>query len=95
MKVRNLENRQGRNVVNQFVIFDGDKIYFQSYESLVAVWNEKTCKLKLGRDWDYSRTTVKYLKIFTDYYTPYALDTKKEIEKLIKTGEIEYDSSMN
>ena len=51
-------------VKNQFVIEDGYKLTFQSYESTIAIYDRKKHLLTLGRDWDYSTTTIKYLYMF-------------------------------
>lgn len=66
MKVRNLVGNSGRAIPNQFVIRDGEKIVFQSYDSTIVKceYNGTGCDVIIGRDWDYSRTTTKYLKIF-------------------------------
>ena len=36
MKVENLRSKQGKAVSNQFIITDGNKVAFQSYESLIC-----------------------------------------------------------
>ena len=51
--------------------------------------------LTLGHDWDYSKTTVKYLKQFLKIYCPeYCSKTVKELRALIASGEIKYDPNM-
>lgn len=47
---------------NQFVITDNKYIIFQSYESNIAKI-ENGC-LTFGQDWNYSRTTLKFLYEF-------------------------------
>ena len=66
MKVKNLVGKNGRAVVNQFVIKDDNRKVFQSYDSTIVkcVYNKTGCDVLIGCDWDYSRTTTKYLKIF-------------------------------
>lgn len=72
MKVRNLESpRTGRPVPNQFTIKHNGKTYFQSYNSLIAEWDGE--RLTLGRDYDYSVTTSKYLHIWIDEHCPHEL----------------------
>ena len=75
--------RSGRPVPNQFKI-ETDKYYiFQSYNSIIA----KVEKSFMGniildpKYWDYSATTLKYLKQFLGISY-----TKKEIESFIKQG---------
>ena len=75
--------RSGRPVANQFQI-ETDKYYiFQSYNSIIAKV-EKGFMGKVILDpyyWDYSATTLKYLKQFLGISL-----TKKEIESYIKQG---------
>lgn len=56
-------------VKNQFIIEDDEKIAFQSYDSTIAIYDRKKCLLTLGRNWDYSTTTSKYLYMFIYEYT--------------------------
>ena len=64
---------------NQFYYNDGDKIVFQSYDSII-------CKIENGQTyldkkfWDYSKTTGKYRNIFLG-------EGKKETTKKINSGE--------
>ena len=66
MKVYNLVGNSGRAVANQFVIKDDNRKVFQSYDSTIveAEWHSDFCEVNVGCDWDYSRTTTKYFKIF-------------------------------
>lgn len=65
---------------NQFLLEDGDKSIFQSYDSVIAI-KEKGKPTILDADkWDYSKTTGKYRSIFLG-------ETKKETEAKIKSGE--------
>lgn len=83
---------------NQFLIRNGKDTYFQSYESMVAHYNDDTKKLTLGKDWNYSNTTRKHLYLFIDYYTSIYLNNKKNkssyIQSLIDDGVINYDESL-
>jgi hypothetical protein len=78
-----ISNRSGRPVPNQFEI-ETDKYYiFQSYNSIIAK-KERGFMGKVILDpkyWDYSATTLKYLKQFLGISL-----TKKEIESYIKQG---------
>lgn len=87
------ENFEG--IKNQFLIYTNETVIFQSYESIIAVWNYKTQILILGRRWDYSNTTSKYLKRFINNYTTFNYDNKKQLEKLIKENNaIIYDEKL-
>ena len=82
MKVQNMtSNRNGRKVANQFEITDGDFMYFQSYDSIIAKHNTWTGETILDENyWDYSNTTGKYRNQFLG-------ETKKETQKKIDSGE--------
>jgi hypothetical protein len=65
-------------VKNQFIIEDGNRIVFQSYNSVIAV--KENGKVTLDNStWDYSKTTGKYRNEFLN-------ETKKETERKIKDG---------
>ena len=70
---------------NQFILQDLDNnvIYFQSYESLICKI-ENDYKITLYNDFDYSKTTSKYLHQFLDeftYYDLYDFIKKNDIRK--------------
>ena len=100
MKIKQFYNK------NQFIITDTKKFVFQSYDSTIAVVEGQ--KLTLGKDWDYSITTLKHLYKFMYEYA-YHIDTltdciyhmimfsgnkRKEIQRLIDDGTINYDESL-
>jgi hypothetical protein len=83
MKIQAIKGKTGRDVANQFIIFDSEATFFQSYQSIIV----KTCfedgkrKVYLDKDtWDYSKTTGKYRNLFLG-------EDKAKTEKKIKTGE--------
>lgn len=66
LRVQNIENENGRKVVNQFELNDytnGIKI-FQSYDSTILTCDTEHCFITVGEDFGYSRTTNKYTKLF-------------------------------
>lgn len=97
MKVENMTSlRSGREVANQFIIRDDTRIVFQSYDSTIAIIDnskEGAAKLTLGRDWDYSVTTMKYLYQFLYQFLDWSVN-KKAIEKAIDNKDIWYDSCL-
>lgn len=104
MKVQNMiSERSERNVPNQFVMWDDNgNVYFQSYNSLIAKWDGE--RLLLGRDFDYSVTTVKYLHQWIVKFVGYrfnceVLEYKKssyagKLQAMIDDGKIDYDYNM-
>lgn len=87
-KVKNIINNNGNPAVNQFVITDGDKVFFQSYDSMVAMWDKKARKLYVTRYWDYSATTRKHFYIFLNDYTA-VRGTRENILQELRDGTIE------
>jgi len=85
IKVHNLNSpRTGNPVANQYEIITEDNYIFQSYNSIIAKRNRETNKITLDSYyWDYSRTTLKYLKEFLNTNM-----SKKEILNAIELGEI-------
>ena len=80
---------------NQFVIFVDDGVVFQSYDSNIAFINNNGGIVTLGHYWDYSATTRKHLYSFLRKYSKYVtIHSKKEVEKLIKSGEIVYNPDL-
>ena len=73
---------------NNYTILREENNYILiSYKSHVATYNSGAKKLKLFNNWDYSRTTLKQVKDFVNYYTNKEYKTKQQFEKLIKTSE--------
>ena len=81
--VSNLINARGNAVANQFVISEMGAIKFQSYESLVCIITSDS--ITFGRDWDYSRTTMKHLNTFLED-NGYSFNGSKDIRKAIENG---------
>lgn len=83
-KVRSLcSPKTGREVPNQFVIFIGDREYFQSYSSIIGYIDrsDKSGSVEIVLDenyWDYSRTTTKYRNEWLGW------DTAKTRENIAK-----------
>lgn len=79
MKVTNMISSRGSKSANQFIITEGNKDTFQSYDSVIAI-NEDG-KITLDKDkWDYSVTTSRYRNAFLS-------ESKKETQAKIDSGE--------
>ena len=64
MKVYNMtSNSTGREIANQFIIEDGEKVYFQSYRTIIAMKQAGQITIDTNAE-NYSRTTSKYLYQF-------------------------------
>ena len=79
MKVENMTSNRGNQIANQFIIYDGLRKTFQSYNSTICevsqgkIWLDETY-------WNYSKTTSKYRNIFLN-------ETTKETQKKLDSGE--------
>ena len=85
---------------NQFHLYGEGKHIFQSYDSKVVEVNYEGghYNVILGRDWDYSTTTSKYVYLFLEEFGDinfYGITNKREyVRKLIKEGKIIEDIEM-
>ncbi len=66
VKVQNMKNEKGRDVVNQFLINDymNGILVFQSYNTTIYEYDYNNNKLTITSAWDYSKTTSKYFYQF-------------------------------
>ena len=68
--VCNMLGRTGKPVANQFVVVTPEGCLFQSYKSRICYYNVDENKLYFGSNWNYRRTTSKYLAQFVRGYAP-------------------------
>ena len=79
MRVSNMQSTSGNKIANQFIISDNGKMFFQSYNSIIALIDDDGKIYLDNYYWDYSVTTSKYRNIF--------LNEKKPVtERKIKDG---------
>lgn len=69
MKVYNMTSSKGNKVANQFIIEYGNYTVFQSYNTLIAVYDHENDVLYLDEN-KYSHTTSKYTNRFIREYAP-------------------------
>ena len=83
MQVKNMTSLKSyNNIPNQFIIYDDNKTYFQSYKSIIVKIERTETGVKTYLDpiyYNYSRTTSKYRNAFLG-------ESTKEIESKIKQG---------
>lgn len=76
-------------VKNQFIITNDGTITFQSYASTIATIDNTKNTITIYKDFNYSKTTLKYFYQFIDEYANIKLDDtknkQKQIEKLFNT----------
>lgn len=92
IKAEQMTGRTGNPIPNQFKIRvtgqDDNKVIFQSYNSTILIIDFRTNTLTFGRDWDYSRTTSKYLHQFFNEELRENISCN-EIRQALKEGTIE------
>lgn len=65
VKVENMISNSGNSIANQFTLRTQKGIYFQSYDSIIALKPKNGGKIELDINyWDYSKTTGKYRNQF-------------------------------
>jgi len=79
--VENMLSRNGNVIPNQFLIRTPDGVFFQSYETIIAVVGDPNGQVTLDEErWDFSATTGKYRNRFLG-------ETIKETRAKIASGE--------
>lgn len=85
-KVKQLINDNGNPAANQFVINANGRVYFQSYDSVVAMIKDGV--LYVTDKWDYSNTTRKHFYIFVRDFFKYCIGNRNAIKNGIADGSI-------
>ena len=83
MRVENMRSSRGNFVPNQIIVYDNEKTYFQSYDSIIVMIKNGITYLD-NYYWDYSVTTGKYRNAFLGeniYATREKIDKGKYILK--------------
>lgn len=85
----NMTNDNQKPIANQFILigaYGGEEcIAFQSYKSVCAVFIKQTNTLILGKHWDFSPTTTRYLKKFINEFTTFVYDNKRQFFSCVMT----------
>ena len=84
MKVRNMTSYNDNKIANQFIIEDGNKVYFQSYKSIIACIDYDNKTITIGNDYNYSVTTGKYRNKFFNDMGFNEIATLAKLEKALK-----------
>lgn len=87
MKIKNMTSIKGNKVTNQFIIEYGNFTAFQSYSTLIAVYDHKNDTLYQDENF-YSRTTSKYLNLFIGEFSPLTISKvdNNSLHKIIERG---------
>lgn len=72
MKIENMKSNQGNKVANQFKLYYNNYVAFQSYQTLISVYDIINDTMYTDKDF-YSTTTSKYRNLFNDEFQPLAI----------------------
>lgn len=92
MKVRMLKRPSGTSMVNQLVINEGRKTWFQSYDSTIIEIDRELQKITVGCDWDYSITTTRCLKQFLNEEMHWSSKEVDEFKKKLRKAQSSDDN---
>lgn len=95
MRITQLISSKGNPVANHFVINTKKGEYLQSYDSVVAYVPRNKFRgidenVTLGKNWDYSPTTLRHLKHFLNISY-----SKKEMQDKIDAGVYQVNYKLN
>lgn len=86
--VNHIEVKQLHNK-NQYVIRTNCLTIFQSYESIIAFFDDIKQNLYIYKRFiNYSKTTNKHLYIFINEYTNLSINNLKDLNKAIKRNQV-------
>lgn len=72
MKIENMKSNRGNKVASQFKLYYNNFVAFQSYNTLISVYDIKNDTMYTDKDF-YSTTTSKYRNLFNDEFSPLAI----------------------
>lgn len=87
MKIENMTSPLGNKVANQFKLYYNNFVAFQSYNTLIAVYDRENDTLYKDENF-YSRTTSKYLNMFVNEYQPLTISKvdNNSLHRIIERG---------
>lgn len=87
MKIENITNKCGNKAVNQFKLHLNNFVAFQSYKTLISVYDIKNDTMYTDKDF-YSITTSRYRNLFNNEFAPLAIIQveNEELHKIIERG---------
>lgn len=87
MKIENITSFNGCKVHNQFKLTYNNFVAFQSYETLISVYDVKNDTMYTDKEF-YSTTTSKYRNLFNKEFQPLSIIKvdNEELHKIIERG---------
>lgn len=87
MEIKNMTSNRGNKIANQFKLYYNNYVAFQSYNTLISVYDIKNDTMYTDKDF-YSATTSKYRNLFNDEFSPLAIIEveNEELHRIIERG---------
>lgn len=87
MKIENMISARGNYVPNQFKLYYNDYVAFQSYETLISVYDVKNDTMYTDKDF-YSTTTSKYRNLFNKEFQSLSIIEvdNEQLHRIIERG---------
>ena len=87
MEIVNMTSNRGNKIANQFKLYYNNYVAFQSYQTLISVYDMKNDTMYTDKDF-YSTTTSKYRNLFNDEFSPLAIIQveNEELHRIIERG---------
>lgn len=87
MKIENMTSARGNKITNQFKLIYNNFVAFQSYETLISIYDCKNDTMYTDKEF-YSTTTSKYRNLFNKEYQPLSIIKvdNEELHKIIERG---------
>lgn len=87
MKIENMKSNKGNRIANQFKLYYNNYVAFQSYQTLISVYDIKNDTMYTDKDF-YSTTTSKYRNLFNDEFQPLSIIQvdNEQLHRIIERG---------
>lgn len=87
MKIENMTSARGNKVPNQFKLYYNNYVAFQSYQTLISVYDCKNDTMYTDKEF-YSNTTSKYKNLFNEEFQPLHISeiSNEDLHKIIERG---------
>ena len=87
MKIENMKSNKGNSIPNQFKLYYNNYVVFQSYKTLISVYDIKNDTMYTDKNF-YSHTTSKYRNLFNDEFQPLAIIevNNNQLHSIIERG---------
>nr|DAV66598.1 MAG TPA: hypothetical protein [Caudoviricetes sp.] len=87
MKIENMMSARCNYIPNQFKLYYNDYVAFQSYKTLISVYDVKNDTMYTDKKY-YSNTTSKYRNLFNEEFQPLSIIKvdNEQLHRIIERG---------